>query len=391
MGWFNGCAFALDDEALSIQDATRTFAREEIAPLAAIIDRDGAVPPALMKKLAEMGLFGAQVPEEYGGSGMSAVAYALVIEELAAACASVAIIISAHNSLCVWPIATFGSAEQKQRYLPRLAAGALGCFALSEPGTGSDAGAQTTIATPRGDQWIIQGVKNWITNGPDAEICVLFATTDRSLGNKGVVSFVHDLSSLGVARGHKENKLGICGSGTCSLFYDQVALNTGNKIGDENDAPASGFKVAMETLNGGRIGVAAQAVGIARAALEAALDYSQQRQTFGKPISQHQSIANYLADMIVELDAARYLTLGAAVLKDSKKDYARQAAQAKLFSSRVANQVAYKALQIHGGYGFVKDYAVERHFRDARITEIYEGTSEIQQQVIAQRLLKEGR
>jgi len=389
MGWLDGCAFALDDEALSIQEMTRSFSREEVAPLAAAIDREGVVPGTLLKKLTELGLFGALVPETYGGTDMSAVAYALMIEELSAACASVGIIVSAHNSLCVWPIVAFGSPEQKEQYLPRLATGALGCFALSEPGTGSDAGAQTTIATADGDNWRIQGVKNWITNGPDAEICVLFGTTDRSLGNKGVVSFLHDLSVPGVSRGHKENKLGICGSGTCSLFYDQVVLNKEHRLGENQEG--AGFKVAMETLNGGRIGVAAQAVGIARAALEAALDYSRQRQSFGKPIGNHQSIGNYLADMIVELDAARYLTLGAALLKDGKKEYARQAAQAKLFASRIANDVAYKALQIHGGYGFVKDYSVERHFRDARITEIYEGTSEIQQQVIAQRLLREER
>jgi len=389
MGWLDGCAFILDDEALSIQEMTRSFAREEVAPLAAAIDREGSVPGALLKKLADLGLFGALVPEMYGGADMSTVAYALMIEELSAACASVGIIVSAHNSLCVWPTVTFGSAEQKEQYLPRLATGALGCFALSEPGTGSDAGAQTTIATDQGESWKVQGVKNWITNGPDAEICVLFGTTDRSLGNRGVVSFVHDLAIPGVTRGHKENKLGICGSGTCSLFYDQVALKKENFLGDNKEG--AGFKVAMETLNGGRIGVAAQAVGIARAALEAALDYSKQRHSFGKPIGQHQSIANYLADMIVSLDAARYLTLGAAQLKDLQKDYVRQAAQAKLFASRVANEAAYKALQIHGGYGFVKDYSVERHFRDARITEIYEGTSEIQQQVIAQRLLKEER
>ena len=387
MGWLDGCAFALDDEALSVQEMVRSFARAEIAPLAGAIDREGAVPDTLLRRLKDLGLFGALVPQEYGGTNVSTVAYALMIEELSAACASVGIILSAHNSLCVWPIVTFGSSAQKDRYLPQLASGALGCFALSEPGTGSDAGAQTTIATANGERWILQGVKNWITKGPDADICVLFGTTDRALGNKGVVSFVHDLSILGVTRGHKENKLGICGSGTCSLYYDKVLLDKGNFLGDSKGV--SGFKIAMETLNGGRIGVAAQAVGIARAALGAALDYAKERHSFGKPIGHHQSIGNYLADMIVELDAARYLTLGAALLKDSKKDYSRQAAQAKLFASRVANQVAYKALQIHGGYGFVKDYSAERHFRDARITEIYEGTTEIQQQVIAQRLLKE--
>jgi butyryl-CoA dehydrogenase len=387
MGWQDGCSIPLTEEVLSIQQATREFASREILPLAAEIDKNGEIPESLLGQMVAIGLFSALVPEQYGGAGMSAVAYCLMIEELAAACASVAITISVHNSLCIWPIVKFGSDQQKQYYLPRLAKGHLGCFALSEPGTGSDAGRQTTLATCNGQNWTIQGVKNWITNGPTADICILFATTDRSLGNKGVVAFVHELSATGVARGQKENKLGICGSGTCSLYYDNVVLSEANLLNQYGKA--SGFKVAMETLNGGRIGVAAQSVGIARAALKEALMYSRQRQTFGKPISEHQSIANYLADMIVEVDASRYLMLGAAYLKDLGLDYVRQAAQCKLFASRVANKVAYKALQIHGGYGFVKDYAVERHFRDARITEIYEGTSEIQQQVIAARLLKE--
>jgi butyryl-CoA dehydrogenase len=392
MGWRDGCAFDLPQDAYLIQEATRAFATEELVPLAATIDREHNVPRELVDKLAALGLLGALIPVEQGGSALSTVAYALMIEELAAACASTAIVVSAHNSLCAWPIKNFGSEYQKNLFLPQLAAGNLGCFALSEPGTGSDAAAQTTVAevinnstVEAGRPWKVTGVKNWITNGPVAKTCVLFATNDRTSGNHGVVAFVHQLDSSGISLGAAEEKLGIRGSATCSIFYDNVIFGNELLLG----APGKGFKIAMETLDGGRIGVAAQAIGIARSALESALRYAKERKTFGKRIADHQSIGNYLADMITWIDAARYLTLGAALLKDQGKTYSRQAAEAKLFSSKIANKVAYFALQIHGGYGYVTDYPVERNFRDARITEIYEGTSEIQQLVIAQRLLRE--
>jgi butyryl-CoA dehydrogenase len=326
------------------------------------------------------------VPSQYGGAELSQVAYALIIEELAAACASTSIIVSAHNSLCISPILEFGSDAQKATYLPKLAGGTwLGCFALSEPGTGSDAAAITCTVRRDGDRFIINGAKNWITNGPVADVTVLFAQQFPERGTRGVSAFVHQLDLPGVTRGRREEKLGIRGSPTCGLTYDNVVLGPEHLLSTEGN----GFRVAMNTLNGGRIGVAAQAIGIARAALRDAMIYAKQRKTFGKFIHEHQSIQNYFADMITKIDAARYLTLGAARLKDSGKDYIRQAAMAKLFASETASYVADKGIQIHGGYGYVQDYPAERHFRDARITEIYEGTSEIQRLVIGSHLLKE--
>jgi butyryl-CoA dehydrogenase len=384
MNWEDGFAFELSSEARMIQDMARSFAVAEVQPLAAQIDREHAIPEELVAKLGAAGFLGCLVPEEYGGGGLSSVAYALLIEELAAACASTAILVSAHSSLCVAPLVLFGSSQQKQSFLPKLAQGSsLGCFALSEPGTGSDAAAMLTTCTASDAGWKVSGTKNWITNGPIASCCILFATADKSAGHKGVRAFVHDLSEVGIARGKPEEKLGICGSKTCSIFYEDVTLEKDSLLGSDNQ----GFSIAMTTLDGGRIGVAAQAVGIARASLDAALQYARDRKAFGKPIGQHQSVGNYLADMSVQLDAARYLTLGAARLKDEGKEFSRQAAAAKLYASQAANFCAYKALQIHGGYGYVKEYPVERFFRDARITEIYEGTSEIQRLVIARNLL----
>ncbi|MBN8549084.1 MAG: acyl-CoA dehydrogenase [Deltaproteobacteria bacterium] len=386
MSWVDGFAFELSEEVQMIREAARSFAEEQVLPLAAKIDQEHYFPSELVPKMGALGFMGATVPSEYGGAELSQMAYCLIVEELAAACASTSIIVSAHNSLCVSPILEFGSEEQKKTYLPGLASGSkLGCFALSEPGTGSDAASLTCSVTRKGDEYIVNGTKNWITNGPVADVCVLFATQDPKAGYKGVTAFVHDLSLPGITRGKKENKLGICGSPTCSLTYTDVKLTKANLLGAE----LKGFNVAMTTLNGGRIGVASQAVGIARAALRDALQYSKDRKTFGKPICEHQSIQNYLADMIVRVDASRYLTLAAAKRKDAGLNFIREAAMAKLFASETAVEAANKGVQIHGGYGYVKDFPAERHLRDAKITEIYEGTSEIQRLVIAGSLLKE--
>lgn len=386
VSWEDGFDFPCDEETALVRETARQFSEREVAPIAAKIDREHYFPAELIPKLGELGFLGACLSQQYGGSELSQKAYCFIIEELAAACASTSIIVSAHNSLCISPIEAFGSEDQKKKYLPALAAGtSLGCFALSEPGTGSDAAAQTCRARRDGSGYVVSGTKNWITNGPEADVCVLFTMLDPEAGHKGVCAFVHDMDMSGVSRGKPEEKLGICGSPTCSIHYDEVRFDQSHRLGKEED----GFGIAMKTLDGGRTGVAAQAVGIARAALKAALRYSQERHTFGRPIAEHQSIQNYLADMITRVDAARYLTQAAAERKDRGLRYTRQAAMAKLYASESARFVVNTALQIHGGYGFVKEYPVERHLRDAKITEIYEGTSEIQRLVIAARLLAE--
>ena len=386
MTWLDGYTFDIDEETSMIQETARAFAQNDVAPLAEKIDQEHYYPAELIPKMAELGFMGAMIPEAYGGTELNQFAYALVVEELAAACASTSIIVSAHNSLCISPIVAFGTEEQKKKYLPPLADGsAIGCFALSEPGTGSDAASLTCVVKKEGDDYIVNGTKNWITNGPDASTCVLFATMDQSKGYKGVCAFVHDMDMPGVSVGKKEDKLGICGSSTSSIVYENVKLSKENLLDEE----FRGFNVAMDTLNGGRIGVAAQAVGIARAALNDALAYSKERKAFGKAVCEHQSIQNYLADMLIGVDCARFLTLSAARLKDEGKPYQRQASMAKLHASEVAMRCADKGIQIHGGYGYVKEYPAERHYRDAKITEIYEGTSEIQRLVIASQLVKD--
>lgn len=384
--WKDNFWFDLTDEEKLIQQTARDFADGELKPIAAKLDQEHLFPESQIKKLAELGFLGAVIPQDFGGIGCSTVAYCLAIEELSAGCASTGIIVSAHNSLCAAPVVKFGTKEQKEKFLPTLASGeTLGCFALSEPGTGSDAANQICSVKKENDSFIINGTKNWITNAPKAGLCVLFSMQDPKLGNKGITSFVHEMKTDGVSVGKKEEKLGICASPTASISYSNCKLSAINLLNPE----CAGFKVAMSTLDGGRLGVASQAIGIARAALESALSYTKERKTFGKFLHEHQSIQNYLADMIMEIDAARYLNLGAARLKDAGRDYSRQAAQAKLFASEAAVKVTNLALQIFGGYGFVKDYPLERHYRDARITTIYEGTSEIQRLVIAGNLLKE--
>ena len=386
MSWEDGFSFALSEEVQMIQETARSFATKEVAPLAEKIDKEHYYPAELIPKMAKLGFMGVTVPEKFGGTELSQVAYCLIVEELAAACASTSIIVSAHNSLCLSPIVEFGTEDQKSEYLPALTSGKhLGCFALSEPGTGSDAASLQCTVRKEGEHYIIDGEKNWITNGPEADICILFATADKSAGHKGVYAFVHPLDMPGVTKGKHEDKLGICGSPTCGLTYDGVKLGKEHLLLEEG----KGFQVAMNTLNGGRLGVAAQAIGIARAALSDALQYSKERKTFGKPICEHQTIQNYLADMVTQIDAARYLTLGAAERKDNGLKYIRQAAMAKLYASEAAMHAGIKGVQIFGGYGYVKEFPAERHLRDAKITEIYEGTSEIQRLVIGSHLVRE--
>jgi len=379
--------FTPTEDQLAVQTTARDFATAEVLPKAAEIDREHRHPAELVKRMAELGFLGIAIPEQYGGSGLDHVSYVLAMEEICRACASTGVIMSVNNSLVCDPIYRFGTEQQKQDWLTPLASGKLlGCFALSEPEAGSDAAAQKTTAVPDGDHWVIQGTKNWITNGPVADVCVLFTMNDKAAGHKGITAFILPMKTKGVRVGQPDDKLGIRGSKSSQIFLDDVRLPNSLLLGEVG----GGFKVAMSTLDGGRIGIAAQALGIARACLDDSLAYAQQRRTFGKPIAQHQAIQFKLADMATEIDAARLLTLRAAYLKDAKQPYGKEAAMAKLFASDIANKAAREAIQIFGGNGYVTEYPVERHFRDAKITEIYEGTSEIQRLVIAGYLAKGG-
>jgi butyryl-CoA dehydrogenase len=377
--------FELSEEQELLLRTARDFAKSEVLPRAAEIDREHRHPTELVVMMAELGLLGIAVPEEYGGAGMDNLSYALAMEEVSRACASTGVIMSVNNSLVCDPILRFGTEEQKKTWLAPLAAGKLlGCFALSEPEAGSDAAAQTTTVERKGDGFVVNGVKNWITNGPVADVCVLFAMTDRSKGHKGITALIVPMKTPGVRCGPPDDKLGIRGSKSCQIFLDDARLPANALLGEEGQ----GFKVAMSTLDGGRIGIAAQALGIARAAYEDSLEYSRNRKTFGVAICQHQAIQWKLADMATEIDAARLLIWRAAYLKDRGQPYGKAAAMAKLYASDVANRAAREAIQIFGGNGYVTEFPVERHFRDAKITEIYEGTSEIQRLVIANHLLK---
>lgn len=376
----------LTEEQHLIRQTARDFAKREVAPRAAKIDEEHRYPSDLVAMMAELGLMGVAVPEAYGGAGMDTLAYVLAMEEISAACASTGVIMSVNNSLVCDPLLKFGSEAQKQEWLVPLASGRkLGCFALSEPDAGSDAAAQKTVARRDGDFYVIEGVKNFITNGPQAEVCVLITMTAPELRHRGITAFILPMDLPGVRRGPAERKLGIAGSGTCQIFLEECRVPVSLRLGEEGE----GFKVAMATLDGGRIGIAAQALGIARAALDAAVGYSKERKTFGQPICQHQAIQFMLADMATGLDAARLLTWQAALLKDQGRRHSKESAMAKLMAAEVATRVSKDAVQIFGGYGYMKDYPVERHFRDAKICEIYEGTSEIQRLVIAAALLKE--
>ena len=377
--------FQLTEDQLAVQTTAREFAQNEVLPKAAEIDREHRHPAELVKRMAELGFLGIAVPEQWGGSGMDHVSYVLAMEEISRACASTGVIMSVNNSLVCDPINRFATDAQKTQWLKPLASGELlGCFALSEPEAGSDAAAQKTTAEKAGDGWVINGTKNWITNGPVADVCVLFTMNDKAAGHKGITAFILPMKTKGVRTGPPDDKLGIRGSKSSQIYLDDVRLPGDALLGEVG----GGFRVAMSTLDGGRIGIAAQALGIARAALEDALAYAQQRRTMGKPIAQHQAIAFKLADMATEIDAARLLTLRAAWLKDHKLPYGKEAAMAKLFASDVANKAAREAIQIFGGNGYVTEFPVERHFRDAKITEIYEGTSEIQRLVISGYLAK---
>ncbi|HEX4454462.1 MAG TPA: acyl-CoA dehydrogenase [Kofleriaceae bacterium] len=379
--------FQPTEDQLAVLATAREFAQHEVLPKAAEIDREHRHPVELVKRMAELGFLGIAVPEQWGGSGLDNLSYALAMEEISRACASTGVIMSVNNSLVCDPIMRFGTDAQKDQWLKPLASGKLlGCFALSEPEAGSDAAAQRTTAVRDGDDWVIQGTKNWITNGPVADACVLFTMNDKALGHKGITAFILPMKTKGVRTGPPDDKLGIRGSKSSQIYLDDVRLPADAVLGEVG----GGFRVAMSTLDGGRIGIAAQAVGIGRAAFEDALAYAQQRRTMGKPIAQHQAIAFKLADMATELDAARLLVHRAAWLKDHKQPYGKEAAMAKLYASDVANRAAREAIQIFGGNGYVTEFPVERHFRDAKITEIYEGTSEIQRLVIAGYLSKGG-
>ncbi len=376
----------LDEEQRSLAESARDFARREIAPAAARIDETHEFPREIVRQMGQMGYLGMMVDPEWNGSGLGAMAYSAVLEEIAVECASTAVIMSVNNSLACHPIQAFGNDEQKERWLKPLATGEkLGCYCLSEPGSGSDAAAMKTRAVRRGNGWVLNGVKNFITSGNEAEVAVVFAIVDPSKGHRGIGAFVVERERPGYSVGKLEKKLGINGSSTAQIVLENVEVPGENLLGGEFD----GFKVAMNTLDGGRIGIAGQAVGIARAALEEATAYSLVREAFGRPIAELGAIQVHLADMATKTDAARLLMRQAAALKDAGAPFSRQAAQAKLFAAETCMEVATRGIQVLGGYGYTKDYAMERHFRDAKITEIYEGTSEIQRIVIARAVAKE--
>jgi butyryl-CoA dehydrogenase len=370
----------LSEEQKLLRDNVRRFAEEVVRPRAKEIDQSGEFPRAFFAQAGELGLAGVTVPEEYGGAGMDVVSYCLVIEEISRVCASSGVILSVNNSLVCDPLLKFGSEEQKREFLTPLAAGLeLGCFALTEPGAGSDPAALRTTARRDGDHYVLNGNKVFITNGTDADLALVFASVDLEQKHKGITAFIVAADSPGYSHGSHEFKLGVNASGTTELVFTDLRVPVRQRLGEEGE----GFKIAMATLDGGRIGIAAQAVGIAQGAFEEALAYSQQRQQFGQPLASFQAIQFYLADMSTDLDAARLLTWKAAWAKENRKRYTLEASQAKLFASEMAQRVTNHALQIHGGYGYTKEYNVERYFRDARITEIYEGTSEIQKMVIS--------
>mgnify|MGYP006119484001 FL=1 len=378
--------FTLTEEHKMIRDAARDFAQTELLP--AVIERDETqtFPSEQIKKLGELGFLGMMVNPKYGGAGMDTISYVLAMEEISKVDASTSVIMSVNNSLVCWGIETFGTEEQKQKYLVPLAKGdIIGAFCLSEPEAGSDATSQSTTAIDKGDHYLLNGTKNWITNGSTASVYLVIAQTDVEKGHKGINAFIVEKGVDGFVVGPKENKLGIRGSDTHSLMFTDVKVPKENRIGEDG----FGFTFAMKTLSGGRIGIASQALGIASGAYELALKYSKERKAFGKEINQHQIIAFKLADMATEIEAARLLCLKSAWLKDNGKNYDTLGAMAKVFSSETAMKTTVEAVQIHGGYGFVKEYHVERLMRDAKITQIYEGTSEIQRIVISRSVLRD--
>src|SRR5262245_53180625 len=374
----------LTDEQAAIRSVARDFAEKEVRPIAEAIDREARFPRDTVRRMGELGLMGIFIPEECGGSGGDTVAYSLAVEELARVCASHAVIMSVNNSLYCEPVYKFGTPEQKQRFLAPYAAGQkLGCFSLTEPEAGSDATNQNVLGRREGEHYVIDGRKIFVTNGREADAALVFAQTDRSQKSHGISAFLIEKGTPGFNVVKTEEKLGIRASDTAEFLFEGCRVPAANRLGAEGE----GFKVAMTAIDGGRIGIAAQALGIAVGAHEASLTYARERKSFGVPIGQHQMVQWMLADMATSIDAARLLTLRAAALKDSGRPRGPQSATAKPFAAATSTRVTTDAVQIHGGYGFIKEYQVERHFRDAKITQIYEGTSQIQKLVIARHLL----
>lgn len=377
--------FELSEEQLAVRDAARDFAKKELLP--GVIERDTKqqFPAEQIKKMGELGFMGMMVDPKYNGGGMDTISYVLAMEEISKIDASCSVAMSVNNSLVCWGLEYYGNEAQKEKYLKRLASGEIiGAFCLSEPEAGSDATRQRTTAEDKGDYYLLNGTKNWITNGNSAEVYIVMAQTNPEAGHKGINALIVEKGMEGFVVGKKEDKLGIRGSDTHSLMFQDVKVPKENRIGEDG----FGFNFAMATLNGGRIGIAAQALGIASGAFELSLAYSKERKAFGKEIYKHQAIQFKLADMATNIEAARMLCLKAAYLKDKGQDYAQAGAMAKLFASQVAMDTTIEAVQVHGGYGYVKEYHVERLMRDAKITQIYEGTSEIQRIVICRNLLK---
>ena len=377
--------FELTEEQKAVRDAARDFAQTELLPGVVERDDEQTFPYEQVRKMGELGFMGMMVDPKYGGSGLDTISYVLAMEEISKVDASASVCMSVNNSLVCWGLEKFGTEEQKQKYLTKLATGEqIGAFCLSEPEAGSDATSQRTTAEDKGDYYLLNGTKNWITNGSTASIYLVIAQTNPELAHKGINCLIVEKGMEGFIVGKKENKMGIRGSDTHSLMFQDVKVPKANRVGEDG----FGFKFAMQTLNGGRIGIAAQALGIASGALELAIAYSKERKAFGKTISQHQAIQFKLADMATKVEAARLLVHKAAWLKDQKQDFGAASAIAKLYASEIAQEVTNEAVQIHGGYGYVKEYHVERLMRDAKITQIYEGTSEIQKIVISRELLK---
>jgi alkylation response protein AidB-like acyl-CoA dehydrogenase len=377
--------FELTEEQIAVRDAAREFANSELLP--GVIERDSNAkfPSDQIKKMGELGFMGMMVDPKYNGGGMDSISYVLAMEEISKIDASASVCMSVNNSLVCWGIEQFGSEEQKEKYLKKLATGEkIGAFCLSEPEAGSDATSQRTTAEDKGDYYLLNGTKNWITNGNSASIYIVIAQTDATKKHKGINALIVEREMKGFVVGKKEDKMGIRGSDTHSLMFTDVKVPKANRIGEDG----FGFTFAMTTLNGGRIGIASQALGIASGAYELALKYAKERKAFNKHLSEHQAIQFKLADMATKIDAARLLIWQAAALKDQKKNFVKAAAMAKLFASSIAQEVTTEAVQIHGGYGYVKEYHVERLMRDAKITQIYEGTSEIQRMVISRELLR---
>ncbi len=375
----------LTEEQRQVRDLCRDFAEKELRPNARKWDHEHHFPKEAVQKLAEMGLLAVAVPAEWGGAGMDNVSYALAMEEISRGCAGTGVIMSVNNSLYCDPVMKFGTDAQKKEWLAPYARGEkLGAFALTEPMSGSDAAEMVTLAVRKGDQYVLDGSKNYITNGPQADAVLVFAMTDKAKGHKGISAFLVPATAKGFVRGKPDDKVGIRASGSCSIFFEDCAIPAANRLGQEGE----GFKVAMATLDGGRIGIASQALGIARAAHEEAIAYAKERKAFGQPIAQFQAIQFMLADMATEIDAARLLVWRAATMKDRGVRHSAESAMAKLYASEMSERVTSRAIQIHGGLGYMRECDAERHWRDSRITEIYEGTSEIQRLVISNAVLK---